>query len=190
MTETDLKEVLEETTNVSEDNTSPPAPSLNSNLILQPSIDASTIEREELEDYFYDLQDEVARLRRALSLDPITGRIPSNGGYAAPGGFLKRQTCAVFVDVQNMYHSAKKAFGSNLSYAHMLRACVRNRRLTRAFAYVIEREGFDQTGFNDHLRYCGFEVRKRGVIEKSDGTRKAEWEVAMALEMLKIAENC
>jgi uncharacterized LabA/DUF88 family protein len=189
MTETDLKEAPEEKAHAPEENSSPPAPSLNSNFILQPSLDASTIEREELEDYFYDLQDEVARLRRALSLDPITGRIPSNGGYAAPGGFLKRQTCAVFVDVQNMYHSAKKAFGANLSYAHMLRACVRNRRLTRAFAYVIERDGLDQTGFNDHLRYCGFEIRKRGVAEKGDGTRKAEWEVAMAMEMLRIAEK-
>ena len=168
---------------------SPPASSLNSHFVLQPSIDAATIEREDLEDHFYDLQDEVARLRRALALDPLTGRIPSNGGYAAPGGFLKRQNIAVFVDVQNMYHSAKKAFGSNLSYAHMLRACVRNRRLTRAFAYVIERDGLDQIGFTDHLRYCGFEVRKREVIERGDGSRKAEWELGMAMEMLRIADK-
>jgi uncharacterized LabA/DUF88 family protein len=168
---------------------SPPAPSLNSHFVLQPSVDAATIEREDLEDHFYDLQDEVARLRRALALDPLTGRIPSNGGYAAPGGFLKRQNIAVFVDVQNMYHSAKKAFGSNLSYAHMLRACVRNRRLTRAFAYVIERDGLDQIGFTDHLRYCGFEVRKREVIERGDGSRKAEWELGMAMEMLRIADK-
>jgi uncharacterized LabA/DUF88 family protein len=168
---------------------SPPASSLNSHFVLQPSVDAATIEREDLEDYFYDLQDEVARLRRALALDPLTGRIPSNGGYAAPGGFLKRQNIAVFVDVQNMYHSAKKAFGSNLSYAHMLRACVRNRRLTRAFAYVIERDGLDQIGFTDHLRYCGFEVRKREVIERGDGSRKAEWELGMAMEMLRIADK-
>ena len=168
---------------------SPPASSLNSHFVLQPSIDAATIEREDLEDHFYDLQDEVARLRRALALDPLTGRIPSNGGYAAPGGFLKRQNIAVFVDVQNMYHSAKKAFGSNLSYAHMLRACVRNRRLTRAFAYVIERDGLDQIGFTDHLRYCGFEVRKREVIERGDGSRKAEWELGMVMEMLRIADK-
>ena len=168
---------------------SPPASSLNSHFVLQPSVDAATIEREDLEDYFYDLQDEVARLRRALALDPLTGRIPSNGGYAAPGGFLKRQNIAVFVDVQNMYHSAKKAFGSNLSYAHMLRACVRNRRLTRAFAYVIERDGLDQIGFTDHLRYCGFEVRKSEVIERGDGSRKAEWELGMAMDMLRIADK-
>lgn len=156
---------------------------------LQPDEEISGLERDDLEDKYLDLKDEVWRLRRQLSLDPISGRVPSNGGYAAPGGFLKRQTVAVFVDVQNMYHSAKKTFGRNLSYARMLRSCVRNRRLVRSIAYVIERDGVDQVSFFDHLRYCGFEVRRREIIERMDGSRKAEWELAMAMDMLRIAEK-
>lgn len=156
---------------------------------LQPDEDVSGLVREDLEDRYLDLKDEAWRLRRQLSLDPVTGRVPSNGGYAAPGGFLKRQKVAVFVDVQNMYHSAKKTFGRNLSYANMLRSCVRNRRLVRSIAYVIEREGVDQVSFFDHLRYCGFEVRMREIIERTDGSRKAEWELAMAMDMLRIADK-
>lgn len=160
---------------------------LESPLLLQPGEDVAALEREELEDKYLDLKDEIWRLRRQLALDPLTGRVPSNGGYAAPGGFLSRQRVAVFVDVQNMYHSAKKLHGRNLSYARMLRSCVRSRRLVRSIAYVIDREGVDQVGFFDHLRYCGFEVKKREVIERMDGSRKAEWELAIAMDMLRIA---
>lgn len=158
-----------------------------SQIILDPNEELGNVEREDLEDRYLDLKDEVWRLRRDLNLDPVTGRQPNNGGYASPGGFLRRQEVAVFVDVQNMYHSAKKTYGRNLSYSKMLRFCVRSRRLKRSLAYVIDREGVDQVSFFDHLRYCGFEVRKREVIERMDGSRKAEWEMGMAMDMLRIA---
>lgn len=171
-----------------------PAPTMapshsDSTLILDSAEDLAGVEREDLEDRYLDLKDEVWRLRRELNLDPTTGKIPNNGGYASPGGFLKRQRVAVFVDVQNMYHSAKKTYGRNLSYSRMLRACVRNRRLVRSTAYVIEREGIDQVSFLDHLRYCGFEVKRREVIERMDGSRKAEWELGIAMDMLRIADK-
>ena len=171
-----------------------PSPSMasaggDSALTLDSGEDLAVFEREDLEDRYLDLKDEVWRLRRQLNLDPTTGKIPNNGGYASPGGFLKRQRVAVFVDVQNMYHSAKKTYGRNLSYSRMLRACVRNRRLVRSIAYVIEREGIDQVSFLDHLRYCGFEIKRREVIERMDGSRKAEWEVGMAMDMVRIADK-
>ncbi|TAH34536.1 MAG: NYN domain-containing protein [Planctomycetota bacterium] len=158
-------------------------------VVLDPNEEPGALTREDLEDRYLDLKDEVWRLRRLMNLNPATGELPNNGGYASPGGFLKRQRVAVFVDVQNMYHSAKKTYGRNLSYAKMLRHCVRNRRLIRSIAYVIEREGIDQVSFLDHLRYCGFEVRRREVIERADGSRKAEWELGIAMDMLRIAEK-
>ncbi len=158
-----------------------------------PEIDQDEVvedlEREDLEDKYLDMKDEVWRLRRNLNLNPATGQLPNNGGYASPGGFLKRQRVACFIDVQNMYHSAKKCYGRNLSYSKMLRLCVGNRRLVRAFAYVIDRDGIDQVSFLDHLRYCGIEVRKREVIERVDGSRKAEWEVGISMDMLRIAQK-
>jgi len=157
--------------------------------VIDLNEELEAIEREDLEEKYLDLKDEVWRLRRKLNLEPATGASPVNGGFAGAGGFLKRQSCAVFVDVQNMYHSAKKTFGRNLSYAKMLRACVRNRRLTHATAYVIDRDGVEQTGFVDHLHYCGFQVKKRSVIERQDGSRKAEWELAIAMDMMAVADK-
>jgi len=183
---------VEEDTSSSDDSGYTPIPHYfpdNPTIILDPHEDAASIEREDLEENYLDLKDEVWRLRRQLNLNPTTGALPNNGGYVSQGGFLKRQRVAVFVDVQNMYHSAKKCYGSNLSYSKMLRACVRNRRLVRSIAYVIEREGIDQISFTDHLRYCGFEVRKREVIERADGSRKAEWETGIAMDMIRIADK-
>ena len=147
------------------------------------------LEREDLEDKYLDMKDEVWRLRRNLNLNPATGQLPNNGGYASPGGLLKRQRVACFIDVQNMYHSAKKCYGRNLSYSKMMRLCVGSRHLVRAIAYVIDRDGIDQISFLDHLRYCGIEVKKRDVIERVDGSRKAEWEVGIAMDMLRIADK-
>jgi len=163
------------------------APSHSSHPVVDQEEVVEDLSREDLEDRYLDMKDEVWRLRRNLNLNPATGNIPNNGGYATQGGMLKRQRVAVFIDVQNMYHSAKKTFGRNLSYAKMLRHCVGNRRLTRATAYVIDRDGVDQVSFLDHLRYCGIEVRKREVIERVDGSRKAEWETGIAMDMVRIA---
>jgi len=88
-----------------------------------------------------------------------------------------------------MYHSAKKLFGQNLSYGKMLRAAVGPRKLVRAIAYVIERPEVDQQGFFDLLRYSGFEVRRREVIERMDGSFKADWDLGIAREMLAMADR-
>lgn len=100
---------------------------------------------------------------------------------------LRGQRVAVFVDVQNMYHSAKKIYGRNLSYAKLLDATVRGRTLTRALAYVIDRQGVDQQAFVDHLRHLGFHVRRKELIERPDGSRKGSWDLGLALDALRVA---
>jgi len=158
-------------------------------VVLDPAEDVSALEREELEDRYLDLKDEVWRLRRSLLLEPATGKVPSSGGYSGKDGMLRHQRVAVFVDVQNMYHSAKKFFGQNLSYGKLLRAAVGPRKLVRAIAYVIERPDVDQQSFFDLLRYSGFEVRRRELIERFDGSSKADWDLGIAREMVAMADR-
>lgn len=105
--------------------------------------------------------------------------------HDAPG-----QRVAVLVDIQDMYHAAKRLHSRPLAYARVLDAVVRDRTLIRAVAYVIDREGIDQQGFVDHLRHSGFLVRRKSVHERPDGFRKASWEVGMAVEALQCAEKC
>ncbi|MDP6849815.1 MAG: NYN domain-containing protein [Planctomycetota bacterium] len=193
MAETETKDLSEEIVEVETEEVVEEQPESHTHESSHPIINqdevVEDVEREDLEDKYLDLKDEVWRLRRSLNLNPATGQMPNNGGYSSPGGFLKHQRVAVFIDVQNMYHSAKKTFGRNLSYSKMLRHCVGDRRLARAIAYVIDRDGIDQVSFLDHLRYCGMEVKKREVIERMDGSRKAEWELGIAMDMIKIADK-
>lgn len=156
---------------------------------IDPTEDVSGASREDLEDRYLDLKDEVWRLRRMLQLDPATGEIPSDGGYSSRGGYLRHQRVAVFVDVQNLYHSAKRLFGQNISYGKLLRAAVGPRRLVRASAYVIEQPEIDQQSFFNHLRYTGYEIQKRELIERFDGSSKADWAIGMSRDILAMAEK-
>lgn len=59
-------------------------------LVLDPQEDPSTHDWADLEDRYLDLKDETWRLRHELNLDPDAGKTPENGGYAGPGGYLKK----------------------------------------------------------------------------------------------------
>ncbi len=154
--------------------------------VLDFDEDIEALSRPQLVEQFQAMKKEVGRLRLGLNRDPVTGKA-RNGGFTAPGGFLGRQTVAAFIDVQNMYYSAKRLFGSPLAYGKMLRYSLSNRRLTRAIGYVVDREDIDQEAFLDSLRRCGIEIRKRNAVERANGAKKAEWEVGMAADMVRMA---
>ena len=124
--------------------------------------------------------------RRIRIAEERTPKSEGAGSRAADRqrGFLRHQRVALFVDVQNMYHSAKKLHGRNLSYAKLLERTVRGRQLIRATAYVIDRQGIDQEAFIDHLRNTGFQVRRKELVERPDGSRKGNWDLGLALDAI------
>lgn len=115
-------------------------------------------------------------------------RHPSEDGSAAATVLLD-QRVAVLVDVQNMYHSARKLHGRNLSYSKLLQNTVKGRKLTRAIAYLLDRDGVDQGGFLEHLSHSGFEVRRKELIERADGSRKGDWDLGIAVDAITLAEK-
>ena len=52
----------------------------------------------------------------------------------------KAQRVTVFVDIQNMYYSAKNLYKTKVNFKNVLRDAVAGRQLVRAFAYVIKTE--------------------------------------------------
>ena len=79
----------------------------------------------------------------------------------------KDQRVAVFVDAQNMYHSAKNLFSSNVNFQAVLQESVSGRILVRALAYGITSPGADESKFSDALSKQGFELRLKDLqIEK------------------------
>lgn len=108
---------------------------------------------------------------------------------SAAGAVLLDQRVAVLVDVQNMYHSARKLHGRNLSYAKLVQNTVKGRKLVRAIAYLLDRDGVDQNGFLEHLSHSGFEVRRKELIERADGSRKGDWDLGIAIDAITLAEK-
>ena len=49
----------------------------------------------------------------------------------------KDQRVGVFMDVQNMYHSAKNIYQARVNFREILKTAVAGRKLIRAIAYVV-----------------------------------------------------
>lgn len=99
------------------------------------------------------------------------------------------QRVAVFVDVQNMYHSAKNLFNSNVNFANLLEDVVGSRQLIRAIGYVVRAEGPKEQAFFDALEKSGFELKVKDIQTFAGGAKKADWDVGMAIDALTIAKH-
>jgi uncharacterized LabA/DUF88 family protein len=99
----------------------------------------------------------------------------------------KSQRVGVFIDVQNMYYSAKNLYGSKVDFGHILEAAVAGRQLIRAIAYAVKATG-EETAFFDALFHRGIETRERDMQIFPDGARKADWDVGMAIDAIRISE--
>ena len=92
----------------------------------------------------------------------------------------------IFIDVQNMYYSARQLKGK-LDFDALLQACVLDRRLIQASAYVVESKEIDQSGFIAMLQQRAIEVRRKTLKIRADGSMKGDWDMEMALDILDMA---
>ncbi|HRH55483.1 MAG TPA: NYN domain-containing protein [Candidatus Paceibacterota bacterium] len=97
------------------------------------------------------------------------------------------QRVGVFIDTQNLYHSAKHLYKSRVNFANVLAEAVGDRILVRAVAYVISTEGGEEGAFFDALTKIGIETKVKGLQVFSDGAKKADWDVGIAIDAVKLA---
>lgn len=97
------------------------------------------------------------------------------------------QRVGVFIDTQNLYHSAKHLYKSRVNFANVLAEAVGDRVLVRAIAYVINTESGDETAFFDALTKIGIETKAKDLQIFSDGAKKADWDVGIAIDAVKMA---
>ena len=98
------------------------------------------------------------------------------------------QRVAVFIDAQNMYHSAQHMFGGNPNFAEILQDAVDGRKLIRAIAYVIRGKTGTEQAFFDALTKLGIEAKEKDLQEFASGAKKADWDVGLAVDAIRIAE--
>lgn len=99
------------------------------------------------------------------------------------------QRVGVFVDTQNMYHSARNLYGARLNFKPVLEAAVAGRKLVHAIAYVIKSEASEEETFFDALTKSGFAVKMKDLQTFAGGAKKADWDVGLAVDAIKFADK-
>ena len=97
------------------------------------------------------------------------------------------QRVAVFIDTQNLYHSAKNLFGKRVNFGNILKEAVAGRQLIRALAYVISTEDGTETNFFEALTKVGIETKTKDIQIFYGGAKKADWDVGMAVDAITMA---
>lgn len=97
------------------------------------------------------------------------------------------QRVGVFIDTANLYHSAKHLYKTRVNFANVLEEAVGGRILVRAIAYVISTENGDESNFFDALTKMGIETKTKDLQIFSDGAKKADWDVGLAVDAIKLA---
>lgn len=95
----------------------------------------------------------------------------------------------VFVDVQNMYYSARFMHSAKVNFKTMLFDAVNGRILVRALAYVIRTEDIDKEAFFEALQNIGFEIKSKDLQVFAGGAKKGDWDIGIAMDMIEMAHK-
>jgi uncharacterized LabA/DUF88 family protein len=98
------------------------------------------------------------------------------------------QRVGIFIDVQNLYHSAKNLYHGRVNYKELIKNLVAGRQLIRSVAYVVKSEtAAGEAAFFEALEKEGLELRSKDLQIYPDGTKKADWDVGMAVDAIRMA---
>ncbi|MEK7553081.1 MAG: NYN domain-containing protein [Patescibacteria group bacterium] len=118
----------------------------------------------------------------------------------------KAQRVGIFIDIQNLYHSAKNIHHARVNYKELIKALIANRQLIRAIGYVVKSEQSAISGeasrsegarlapggeaaFFEALEKAGIELRMKDLQIFAGGMKKADWDVGMAVDAIRMANS-
>jgi uncharacterized LabA/DUF88 family protein len=130
------------------------------------------------------------------------------------GTKYQNQRVGIFVDVQNLYHSAKNLYHGRVNYGELIKYLVAGRQLIRSVAYVVKSEGIipargdilpdlrqtpsapassgrapasSESAFFEALEKAGLELRVKDLQVYAGGMKKADWDVGMAIDAIRMS---
>ncbi len=96
------------------------------------------------------------------------------------------QRVGVFVDVQNLYYSARNIYNSRVNFGEVLKAAVGERHLMRAIAYVVKADMPEEHTFFEALDKAGFEVKSKELQTFYGGNQKGDWDVGITVDIIRM----
>jgi uncharacterized LabA/DUF88 family protein len=100
----------------------------------------------------------------------------------------KTRRVGVFIDVQNMYYSARNLFERKVNFANIVKDTVGDADLIRALAYTISTKGGDEEAFFEALRKSGLEVVSKELLEYAGGNKKGDWDVGVTIDIVRMLD--
>lgn len=101
----------------------------------------------------------------------------------------KHQRVGVFIDVQNMYYSAKNLYGNHVHFGNIVKAAVDERPLIRSIAYVVRAGIPEEQTFFDALVKLGIETKARDLKVFYGGAKKADWDVGIVVDAIRLSSK-
>lgn len=101
----------------------------------------------------------------------------------------KGQRVGIFIDTQNLYHSAKNLYKARVNFGAIMKDVVAGRDLVRAVAYVITTESGEEKNFFDALGKLGIEAKTKDLQVFFGGAKKADWDVGIAVDTIRFASK-
>ena len=100
----------------------------------------------------------------------------------------EHERVGIFVDVQNMFYAAR-LYDARLDFEKLMHAAVGGRRMIRAMAYLVQTPEVDQSGFVAMLQQRSYQVKRKDLRQRSDGSAKGDWDMGMAIDIIGLADK-
>ena len=84
----------------------------------------------------------------------------------------------VFVDMQNLYHSAKNLYNARVNFAELMKLAVQDRQVVRALVYVVKGGESAEEKSSSCLEKSGLELKMKespGIFQWRQESRPGMW---------------
>lgn len=100
----------------------------------------------------------------------------------------KHRRVGVFIDIQNMYYSARNLYGQKVNFLNIVKAATGDQQLIRAIAYGVSTKTGDETAFFEALHNVGIEVMTKDLLEYDSGQKKGDWDVGITIDIVRMCD--
>lgn len=101
---------------------------------------------------------------------------------------LSHRRVGVFIDVQNMYYSARNIYGSKVNFGNIVLKTLGDQRLVRAVAYTVSTKTGEELPFFEALHKMGIEVNTKELLEYDSGHKKGDWDVGITVDIIRMID--
>ena len=108
---------------------------------------------------------------------------------------VNRPRVGVFIDTQNLYHSARDLLERTVNFETILQSATGNRELVHAISYTVERDGeATSRPFIYKLSTLGFKVRRMTLTlhHVTDGGKpiySGNWDMGIVADMVRLMDH-